>query len=387
MSSPPSLPPDAILHAVLDSVGVGFVVVDTQARFVFTNQAALQILGRTEGLEGISVEQWRRDYVFRDTQGQPINAEEVPLLHALAGEEEPAQDFDVTLPDGRRKWLHAAGLPFSVFGMTGVLALIIDETEQVELRRASERARNADAFGLLVAEAAHDLNNMLSIISATIGLIRAEKNVPPAIRVRLEQISVALQQGAALATRLVRHTRGHELNLRAIQINELVNVALDLARPLLNDRVRVNSEFGSLPAVEVDGTRIEQVLINLILNAIDAMPEGGELTLRTELVQGDALGKNMPGDDNAKRAGSYVCITVADTGIGIPPSLQNHIFDPFFTTKPFGKGSGVGLAAAYAVVHQHEGYITVQSTPHVGTEFSIYLPVRRKAVMRSKEAA
>jgi two-component system, cell cycle sensor histidine kinase and response regulator CckA len=387
MSSPPGLPPDAFLHAILDSVGVAFIVVDAQGRFVFTNQAALQMFGRTESLERVSVDRWRHDYVIRDSQGQPIPAEQASILRALAGEPVPPGEFDVTLPDGRRKWLHAAGQPFSIFGMAGVLAVITDETEQIQSRRASERARNAEALGLLVGETAHDLNNMLSIISAAVGLIHAEENVPEAISARLEQITVALQQGAALATRLVRHTRGHELHLRPIQINDLVDVALELARPLLKERVRVKSEFGSLPAVQVDRMRIEQVLVNLILNAIDAMPEGGELTLRTELVRGDAVVEIKLGEDKAQRATSYVCITVADTGIGIPESLQSQIFDPFFTTKPLGKGSGVGLASAYAVVKQHEGSITVQSAPQMGTKFSIYLPVRRNAAIGSKRKA
>lgn len=325
--------------------------------------------------------------MIRDSQGQPIPAEQAPLLRMLRGEEVPAQDFDVTLPDGRRKWLHAAGHRFSIFGMTGDLGVITDETKQIESRRASERARNAEAFGLLVGEAAHDLKNMLSIISAAIGLIRAEGDIPEAMSARLEQITVALQKGAALARRLVRHTRGHELHVRPIQINDLVTAALELAGPLLKDRVHVKSEFGSLPAVQVDRMRIEQVLVNLILNAIDAMPEGGELTLRTELVRGDAMTEIKLDDDKTKRATSYVCITVADTGIGIPQGFQSQVFDPFFTTKPFGKGSGVGLASAYAVVHQHEGYITVQSTPHVGTKFSIYFPVQRDAAISVTEAA
>lgn len=386
MSCPPGLPPDAFLHAVLDSVGVALVVVDTQGRFIFTNQAALKMLGLTESLKGVSVDRWRRDYVIRDNQGQPIPAEQGLMFRALAGEEVPSQDFDITLPDGRRKWLHAAAHPFSIFGMTGVLAVITDETAQIESRRASERARNAEAFGLLAGEAAHDLNNMLSIISASVGLVRTGENVSEATSARLDQITVALQQGAALATRLVRHSRGHELHVRPIHINDLVNASLELARPLLKDRVRVKSELGSLPEVEVDRMRIEQVLINLILNALDAMPEGGELTLRTELVRGDAVDE-IKGEDEPKRATSYVCITVADTGIGIPQSLQSHIFDPFFTTKPFAKGSGVGLASAHAVVQRLEGYITVKSAPRVGTEFCIYFPVRRNAAINSKKAA
>src|SRR5215467_5638436 len=187
MSSTVGLPPDAFLHAVLDNVGVALVVVDSRGKIVFTNQAAPQMFGR-ESLEGLSVDEWRRDYVFRDMEGQPIPAEKAPILHALAGEQVSPQDLDVTLPDGRRKWLHAAGHHFSIFGMSGALVVITDETEQIELRRALERAHNAEAFGLLVGGAAHDLNNLISIISTTVALIRTEENVPETVRARLGQL-------------------------------------------------------------------------------------------------------------------------------------------------------------------------------------------------------
>jgi len=387
MSSIPELPPDQFLHAVLDSVGVALVVVDSQGKFVFTNQAALRMFGWTENLGGISVDQWRRDYVFRDSQGQPISADQAPILRALGGGQIQPQELDVTLPDGRRKWLHAAGHRFSVFGMAGVLVVITDETEQIELRRALERAQTADAFGLLVAGAAHDLNNMISIISANVTFIQAEKDIPKSVRNRLNHISVALQKGAALATKLVRQRSGHELRPRPVQINDLILAALELVRPVLKDRVQVKTELAPLPEVEVDPPRIEQVLINLILNALDAMPQGGELTLRTEVVGRTAVVETELDEPKRKQAKSFVCVTVADTGIGIPRNLQNHIFEPFFTTKTFGKGSGLGLASARAVVRQHQGYIQVQSTPLAGTKFTVLFPVGEKTSLRSKKAA
>lgn len=387
MSSIPGLPPDQFLHAVLDSVGVALVVVDAQGKFVFTNQAALRMFGWTENLGGISVEDWRRDYVFRDGQGRPIPAEQAPIIRALAGGEIPPQELDVTLPDGRRKWLHAAGHRFSIFGMAGVLVVITDETEQIELRRALETAQTADAFGLLVAGAAHDLNNMISIISASVALIQTEKELPKSVRAQLEHISLAIQKGAALAGRLVRHRNRHELRPRLVQINDLVLAALELVRPVLKERVHVKTELGSLPEVEVDPSRIEQVLANLILNALDAMPHGGELTLRTEVVRRTTVGEMEPDENKEKIAKSFVCITVADTGVGIPRRLQSHIFEPFFTTKAFGKGSGLGLASAHAVLRQHKGYIKVQSTPHAGTKFTVFFPVGEKTSIPSKKAA
>src|SRR5215831_18257946 len=161
--------------------------------------------------------------------------------------------------------------------MTGLFVIITDETEQIKLRRASERDQNAATFGLLARGLAHDLNNMISVISGNVALIQADERVPETAQARLKQITVALQRGSSLAKRLARQSHAQELQPRPAQVNELVNVALELVNPLLKNRVRVKTELGALPAVEVDVSRMEQVLVNLILNALQAMPEGGEL--------------------------------------------------------------------------------------------------------------
>jgi signal transduction histidine kinase len=127
-----------------------------------------------------------------------------------------------------------------------------------------------------------------------------------------------------------------------------------------------------LPLVEAAPAEIEQVIVNLVLNALDAMPEGGALTVQTDLAGAAAVGCH-----EGERPDQFVCISVADNGIGIPESLQAMIFEPFFTTKPPGKGTGLGLSSAYGIVRQHHGSIKVQSQPGKGTKFTIYLPVRK----------
>lgn len=389
MRSTPRPHPDVLLDAVLDNVGVALLVIDAQGRFAFTNQTALHMFGWAGSVGGASLEELHRDYgdyVFRDDQGIPVPVEQAPIIRALAGEEIPPQFLDVTLPNGRRKWLHAAAHHFSVFGMTGVIVIITDETEPVTLRRALEQAETTEEFGLFVGELAHDLNNMLSVISENIALFRTEEHVAETAQARLEQMTVALDRGAALAARLVRYSRAQELQPRRVQVNDLVNVALKLIDPLLKSRIRVKAELGLLRVVEIDPGRIEQVLVNLMLNAIDAMPGGGELTVRTEMVERAAMTAIALEGDKGKRATSFVCITVADTGIGIPKELQPDIFTPFFTTKPSGKGSGLGLASAYAIVRQHRGHIKVQSAPNEGTRFSIFLPVGEEASTNPERA-
>jgi signal transduction histidine kinase len=361
------LQPETVIKAVLDNVGVALAVIDDEHRFVYTNQAAVNMLGATEDLP---FGEWRRDCQIRDSRGREIPVGDAPLLRVLAGEEVAPHDVHITLPDGRVKWLHAATNRFSVLGLTGALVIAIDETEQVELRKALEQSQQIEAFGILAGGLVHDFNNILSVLSGNIALALSGEGVPEMTRARLQAMVVAIEKGAALAVRLMQYSRKQDTPIRPVQINEIVNAALDLVRPLIKSEVRVKTEEShSLPAVQADSSKVEQLLLNIILNALDAMPDGGELAVCTELVF-DAV----PDGKNRKKK-QFILITVADTGIGIPENLLPSIFDPFFTTKPIGEGTGLGLSSAQSIVRQHNGHIKVQSAPGAGTKFSIYLPV------------
>ena len=255
--------------SILDSVGVALAVIDHEGRCVFTNQTALNLFGVTENL---SFTEWRRAHKVQDSQGREIPAEQAPLLRALAGEEVEPCDVRVTLPDGRIKWLHSAAFPFSVLGLSGVLAVCADETEQVELRRAMEQAQRMAAFGVLAGGLVHDFNNILSVLSGNIALAQNDEDVQQ-IRARLQQMAVALDKGAALVARLMQYSHKEGTQLRPVQINEAVNAVLELTRPLLKDQVRVKTKLSRrLPAVQAYSSQLEQVLLNLIINALDAMP-------------------------------------------------------------------------------------------------------------------
>jgi PAS domain S-box-containing protein len=368
MSSFLELQPQTLLQSILDSVGVALAVIDTDRRFVFTNKAALDMLGV---VENVSLVDWRRDYKFHDSHGREILPLHAPAMRAFEGKEVKPHEVRMTLPDGRIKWLHVAAHPFSVLGLTGVLLIVTDETEQIELRKAMERAQHLEAIGILAGGLAHDFNNVLSAVSGNVSLALSDEGVQETTRTRLQQMAAALKRGAALVARLMQHSRAHGGQIRPVQINDVVNTALDLTRPLFKGRVKVNTELSnSLPAVPADSVRLEQVLVNLVLNSLDAMPEGGELTLGTKLVSEDKVE-----DGRNKGNRRLVLITVADTGIGIPEDIRHSIFDPFFTTKAKRKGVGLGLSSAQEIVREHHGRIDLQSTPGVGTTFSIYLPV------------
>jgi signal transduction histidine kinase len=357
-----------VLKAVLDNVGVALAVIDYQRRFVYTNQAACSMFG---AIQDLPFAQWHHDYKFQDSQGREIPFGQAPILHALAGEEVKPHYVRVTLPDGRVKWLHAAAHRFEVLGLTGVLVVVTDETEQAELRMALEQAQRIEACGILAGGLVHDLNNLLSILSGNIVLALGDEGVHEITRARLQEMQMALGKGTALVLRLMRYSRKQDTQIGPIQINEVVNVALELVRPLVKSEVGVKTKLSDrLPAVQADSSQLEQVLVNLILNALDAMPDGGELSVCTELVSGDA----MPGmnDDEKKQ---FVLVSVADTGIGIPENLLPNIFEPYSTTKPIGVGAGIGLSSAQLIVRQHNGHIKFQSVSGVGTKFSVYLPV------------
>jgi signal transduction histidine kinase len=190
---------------------------------------------------------------------------------------------------------------------------------------------------------------------------------------------VAIEKGTALAVRLMQYGRKQDTPIRDVQVNEIVNAVLALVRPLIKSQVHLKIEQShGLPEVRADSAKLEQLLLNIILNALDAMPDGGELAVRTERVF-DAVPDGKHGEKK-----HFILITVADTGIGIPENLLPNIFDPFVTTKPIGEGTGLGLSSAQLIVRQHNGHIRVESSPGVGTKFGIYLPVHPYSLVKSE---
>ena len=363
------LQPPTILQSVLDEADVALIVIDNESKFVFTNQSALRMFGMTERMNGMSLVDWRRGYKFHDAEGREIPAEQAPIVRALSGEKIAPQDVRVTLPDGSVKWLHGSGHHFSVLGLSGIFVIFTDETEEVELRRAADKVQRLEAAGVLASSLAHDFNNMLSVIDANIALALSEPEVPAEARASLQVAAHAARKGAALANRLARFSHPHETRTSDVLVNEVVHASLELIRPLLGSRVSLKLDLREgLPIIQGDPDEIERALINLMLNALDAMPHAGELKVSTGLEFG------APGEGG--RSNQFVSISIADTGMGIPEQLQARIFDPFFTTKHEGRGSGLGLSSTYRIVQEHEGRIEVESSPHHGTKFTVSFPVK-----------
>lgn len=246
-----------------------------------------------------------------------------------------------------------------------------DVTERLQLEEQLRNAQQLEAIGRLAGGVAHDFNNILSIIMGHGELLLATVAADERVRNGVEQIQRAADRAASLTQQLLAFSRRQVLQPKVMDLNEAVaDTQKMLARVIGEDIELVASLHPSLVAVKVDPGQVEQVLMNLAINARDAMPQGGKLTMETSNVNVTADQRH----DLELRPGHYVMLRVTDTGCGMNAETLSHIFEPFFTTKAMGKGTGLGLATVYGIVKQSGGNIFVESEVGDGTEFRIYLP-------------
>jgi two-component system, cell cycle sensor histidine kinase and response regulator CckA len=363
--------PANLLETIFDQVLIAVMVVDTEHRVVYANDPALQIFGIPRTVLAnpqLRIEDLSRDFHFFDSNGAELPFARLSVVRALAGETIEPHNMKVTLPDGSPKWLHVTTHQFSVMGMGGVLLVATDETREVELERVAVHMQRIEALGAMAGALAHNFNNIISIINLTALTCFESPDAGPDVRPGLQRISDASRHAAELTRRLAQFSRAQELHLRPRSINEVIGDVLALINALVPHNIKLITELHpDLPDVDIDPVEMQQVLMNLIMNARDAMPQGGQLVIATEMREpSDAT------DDGGKH---WVTITVSDTGSGIPEAIMNRVFEPFFTTKP--EGTGLGLASTQGIVRQHNGDIKVQSKVGTGTQFTVYLPPSR----------
>ena len=263
------------------------------------------------------------------------------------------------------------------------LVYLRDVTERRSLEAQLLHAQKMEAVGQLAGGVAHDFNNILTAIIGYGSLLHMKMREDEPIRVYAEHILASAQKATHLTQGLLAFSRKQILNPEPANINEiLLNVRRLLSRTIGEDiELIILAEEGEL-SILADVVQIEQVLMNLAINARDAMPDGGTLTIGIESVHMDP---SFVRRNNFGKPGHYVCISVADTGIGMDESTKERIFEPFFTTKEVGKGTGLGLSMVYGIINQHNGFLRVLSEPHKGTTFEIYLPlIRAQASVEKK---
>ena len=286
------------------------------------------------------------------------------------------EEYRIVRPDGSIRWVRSRAFPVrdergrvvNYVGMTG------DFTERKNLEEQFLRAQRLEAIGTLAGGVAHDLNNILSPILMSAGLLQHTAQDERDIRM-LKMIEQSANRGAEIVKQLLTLSRGNFGDRASLQLRVLVKEMAGIMRETFPRNIELVVEVpADLPPVIGDATQIHQVLMNLCVNARDAMPEGGRL----EIIGSERTFKaGDPPVSPEQRPGRFVCLAVTDTGGGISPENLSKIFDPFFTTKPIGQGTGLGLPTVLSIVKGHDGFITVESREGQGTRFAVYLPAAK----------
>jgi PAS domain S-box-containing protein len=260
-------------------------------------------------------------------------------------------------------------------GRASWLAVIHDVTERVAIEERLRQSQKMDAIGRLAGGVAHDFNNLLSVILSYASLLMDDLREDDPIRADLAEIHTAGRRAGELTRQLLAFSRQQVLAPKIVDLGQLVGGMESMLGRILGEDVELRSSLSALPArVKVDPGQIEQVIMNLAVNARDAMPDGGQLRIATGVVQ------LAEGNPHGLPHGSYGCLRVADTGTGMDIVTQARVFEPFFTTKSVGKGTGLGLATVFGIVRQSGGAIEVLSEVGKGTEFRVFLPLFRGEV-------
>ncbi|MFZ0132242.1 MAG: PAS domain S-box protein [Desulfobacterales bacterium] len=371
---------------ILEGMQEGYFETDLRGRLTFYNTAASRILGRPqEELAGMSF----RKFVTSRTSRRILKT--FTEIHRT-GDQRSSIEFDIIRKDGSNRFIElSAQLKHGPDGRScGYRGIGRDVTERLQAERERKRLANhlqqsqrLEALGRLAGGIAHDFNNLLMGIQGNASLMLTALDATEPLYENIRSIERCVQSGANLTRQLLGYARGGKYMVKPTNPNEIVLKTADLFERTKKEIRTLRDCRADIWTITVDRNQIEQVLVNLYLNAWQAMKPGGVLTLKTENVQLDS-GFTRP--FNAK-PGRYVKIVVKDTGSGMTPDVQDRAFEPFFTTKPMGGGTGLGLASAFGIVKNHGGIIDFTSQPGKGTTFFIYLPATDQSIAPEDEPA
>ncbi len=361
-----SMADSADLQALLEVLPIGLALVDRDGRFLTMNR----VFRVAAGIKGSTAPVYPGDLVVKEDKAPVADA----VRRNARG---PAMSGDLAVrlaPDS------AEPVAMTIAGVRGVrdaavLLLLKDNSEEAKLKRQIAQATKMQVVGQLAGGVAHDFNNILTAIIGHCDLMLMRHTPGDSDYDDIQQIRSNSNRAAGLTRQLLAFSRQQTLRPQVLQLPDVIAEVSTLLKRLLGETVTLQVKHGrSLGPVRADPGQLEQVIVNLAVNARDAMPEGGKLTIQTYSVSAD----------DVRRMGSeilpiadYTALRVSDTGTGIPSNVLPKIFEPFFTTKEVGKGTGLGLSTVYGIVKQSGGFIFAESEPGQGTSFVIYLPVNR----------
>jgi len=337
-----------------------------------------------ESLLGYSAREWRANAANWIENVHPEDRHIVLAAEAVAEGGNPFRaEYRMFRRDGQLIWINDSGsLVPGPDGRSLLHGVLLDVTEQKQLQAHLSHSQRMEAVGQLASGVAHDFNNLLTIIKGYSSLLM-DRNLADEDAHAAREIQQAAERAAALTHQLLAFSRKQTLQPRVLDLNRIVHGLEMMLRRVLTENVELCIQTApDLGAVKADPVQVEQVLINLVVNARDAMPKGGKLTIATaprEVLSDRGEGESL------MRAGTYATLSVSDTGVGMDSETRARIFEPFFTTKDVGKGTGLGLATVYGIIKQSNGQIEVESEPGKGASFRVSLPrVEQEAVAPRK---
>ena len=353
----------AILDTVLDSSPVAFALYDRNARFIRINRAFAELTGQPP-LDHVGAE-------VEEMAPSLAPALRLPVERVLA-DGKPYRDVEITATEGRetRHWL-ASFYPVRTprGDVLGVGGLMLEVSERKSLEEQFRQAQKMEAVGRLAGGIAHDFNNLLTVMTSCSEMLLDDLAAEDARRGDVEEIRGAAQRAASLTRQLLAFSRKQILQPTLLDLNSVATEMERMVSRVVGENVKVATHLDpDLGFVRADLGQIEQVVMNLVVNARDAMPDGGRIVIAT---------RNVAANGDERGA---VALEVRDEGVGIAPDAMPHIFEPFFTTKERGKGTGLGLSTVYGIVKQSGGDIEVESIPGRGSIFRVVLPRYRDAV-------
>jgi two-component system cell cycle sensor histidine kinase/response regulator CckA len=360
----------ARLDTALRAAGMGTWVWEVDSDRMFWDQALAQLLGAEPATaQTVTTEQLLARAHPEDRPG--IQA---ALQGVARSERELDIEYRVQGSDGRAVWLATKGrLSAESDGQRRrMFGACVDVTHHKQLEEGLRQAQKMEAIGQLAGGVAHDFNNLLTVILGQIAIAEETDDLPLPAQQAIREINHAAERAASLTAQLLAFGRRQPMNSRNLPLDDLVLRVASMLMRLLGEQITLVVEPASTPnLVHADPNMLTQVLLNLGINARDAMPGGGSLVIQTRMERAPEVSTRATA---ATPKSDYVCLTVRDSGQGIAPADLPHIFEPFFTTKQTGKGTGLGLATVYGIVKQHQGWITVDSELGKGSTFRVYLP-------------